>query len=448
MNSRTKGKVGEREFAALLRGHGFDARRGQQFSGGADSPDVVSAALDWLHIEVKRVQNLNLAEACAQAKRDAGGKPWIVAHRKNRGPWFITLESDALYEMLRQSLSHFDLWPFAGPRAVTLDAELFFQFLREIQRRRFTDDFGYVLLPDQATRVNTPDLTFKGGAQVCATQAITDRPTTKTISSRHGAGSEQQQQTTKKEQNSMKIANPNSRFEPCPEFTGRAVIADVTPVRKEQSQFGEQEVFRVVFEVDMEKPDGSRFCVWSRRMTPTLGEKSNLRKFIRGLYGRDLTKPELANYDTEVLVGMGAQLVVVHEHKDGETYANIAACTPDKSGNPLKLSGKYVRVKDRPPKDSAGGQGAPAGNSGYRRTEQPAADGGDLGATKIHVGKCKGLEVRDLSPEQVGALIQNWLPTAKANAKPTADDKRLIAALESWQAALAVTATNDDDVPY
>ena len=199
MNSRNKGKVGEREFAELLRSHGFDARRGQQFAGGTDSPDVVSAALDWLHIEVKRVQQLNLAEACAQAKRDASGKPWIVAHRKNRGPWFITLDSDALYEVLRQSLTHFDLWPFAGPRFVTLDAELFFQFLREIQRRRFTDEFGYVLPPDEATRINTPDLTFKGGAQG------TDRPITKTISSRHGGsatgtGSEQQQQTTKKEQ--------------------------------------------------------------------------------------------------------------------------------------------------------------------------------------------------------------------------------------------------------
>ena len=241
----------------------------------------------------------------------------------------------------------------------------------------------------------------------------------------------------------MKIANPNSRFEPCPECTGRAVLVDVTPLRKEQSQFGEQEVFRVVFEVDMDKPDGSRFCVWSRRMTPTLGEKSNLRKFIRGLYGRDLTKPELANFDTEVLIGMGAQLVVVHEHKDGETYANIAACTPDKSGNPLKPSGKYVRLKDRPPKDGAGGQG------GYRRAEQAGSSGGDMLATKIHVGKCTGLEVRDLSPEQVGALIQNWLPTAKANAKPTADDKRLIAALEHWAVTAANDANKDDDnVPY
>jgi hypothetical protein len=244
----------------------------------------------------------------------------------------------------------------------------------------------------------------------------------------------------------MKIRNPNSKFEACPEFTGRAVIVDVTPIRREQSQFGEQEVFRVVFEVDMEKADGSRYCVWSRRMTPTLGDKSNLRKFIRGLYGRDLTKKEMEDYDTEVLVGMGAQLVVVHEHKDGETYANIAACTPDKSGSPLKPSGKYIRVKDRPAAPAGNGAGALGG--GYRRAQQAGESGDDLLATKIHVGKCKGLEVRDLSPEQVGALIANWLPSAKANAKPSADDKRLIAALESWQASQAGTGNQDDDVPY
>jgi Holliday junction resolvase len=150
MNSRTKGKVGEREFAALLRGHGFDARRGQQFSGGADSPDVVSAALDWLHIEVKRVQNLNLAAACAQAKRDQtksglnGRKKeaWIVAHRRNRQPWMVTLDAEELGRVLHKIAPFLDVWPFVA-RHITMEAELFFQFLRELQRRRHTDEHGY-----------------------------------------------------------------------------------------------------------------------------------------------------------------------------------------------------------------------------------------------------------------------------------------------------------------
>lgn len=104
MNSRQKGKVGEREFASLLREHGFDARRGQQFSGGADSPDVVSEALAWLHVEVKRVQNLNLTDACVQAEGDCGGKPWIVAHRRNHAPWLITMRAETFFQLLRGEL--------------------------------------------------------------------------------------------------------------------------------------------------------------------------------------------------------------------------------------------------------------------------------------------------------------------------------------------------------
>ena len=130
MNSRSKGKRGELEFAAFLRGHGFDARRGQQFAGGTDSPDIVSAALASWHVEVKRVERFNLAKACAQAARDGAGKPWFVAHRLNRGPWFITLDSDACYRLLRRVLPFFDVWPLMGPRPITVDAELFFQFLR------------------------------------------------------------------------------------------------------------------------------------------------------------------------------------------------------------------------------------------------------------------------------------------------------------------------------
>ena len=108
MNARNKGKVGEREFASLLREHGFDARRGQQFSGSPDSPDVVSEALAWLHVEVKRVQNLNLTDACVQAEGDCGGKPWIVAHRRNHAPWLITMRSDFFFRLLRGDFPNCD----------------------------------------------------------------------------------------------------------------------------------------------------------------------------------------------------------------------------------------------------------------------------------------------------------------------------------------------------
>lgn len=246
----------------------------------------------------------------------------------------------------------------------------------------------------------------------------------------------------------MKIKGNNSNFTPCPEYNGKAVCVDVTPLRKRQGQYGESNVFKIVFEVDATREDGSRFCVWSRNFTPTLNEKANFRKFLRGWFGRDLSETELAEFDTETLLGKPAQIVVSHEHKDGEVYANIMACLPDKSGAPLKPSGKFIRAKDRQQGegDGAGAEPQASDGGGYRRSEQPASGGAvDHAAVKVHVGKCAGLELRDLSPEQVQALVERWLPTAKANAKPTADDKRLMAALDWW---VSTQAAADDNVPY
>ncbi len=250
----------------------------------------------------------------------------------------------------------------------------------------------------------------------------------------------------------MKIKGNNSNFEACPEFTGKAVCVDVTPLRKQQSQFGERDVFKLVFEVDLDREDGSRFCVWTHNFTPSLNEKANFRKFLRSWFGRDLMESEMAEFDTETLIGKPAQLVVVHEHKEGQIYANIAACTPDKSGAPLKASGKFTRRKDRQAEPGSNGADAQeAGNGGggsYRRASafaEATADKPDHGAVKVHVGKYTGIELRDLNPEAVQALVDKWLPTAKANAKPTADDKRLVGALEWWEAEKEKA---DDNVPY
>lgn len=106
MNSCNKGKVGEREWRDQLRAAGWtDARRGQQFSGGADSPDVICPRLDFMHFEVKRVEALNLRDATAQAEGDAGGKPWAVAHRRNNAPWLVTVKAEFFFELLRQYTS-------------------------------------------------------------------------------------------------------------------------------------------------------------------------------------------------------------------------------------------------------------------------------------------------------------------------------------------------------
>ena len=90
MNSRQKGKRGELEAAHLLREYGFEARRGQQFSGANGDPDVVG--LPGIHLEVKRVEKLNLEAAMQQSITDARiNEIPIVMHRKNRGQWLVTM---------------------------------------------------------------------------------------------------------------------------------------------------------------------------------------------------------------------------------------------------------------------------------------------------------------------------------------------------------------------
>jgi len=104
MNSRAKGARGERLWRDELRAQGFTARRGQQFSGSPDSPDVVCEELKELHQEVKFVQSLNLDKACEQAERDSRGKPYIVAHRKNNKKWKVTMPSDLFFSLLRDGM--------------------------------------------------------------------------------------------------------------------------------------------------------------------------------------------------------------------------------------------------------------------------------------------------------------------------------------------------------
>ena len=97
INSRQKGARGERECAAYLRSIGIaDCRRGQQFSGSKDSPDVVTSLTN-VHIECKfGVGGLDLGtdlldKAINQARNDKGdAKRWCVLWKPMRKSWRMT----------------------------------------------------------------------------------------------------------------------------------------------------------------------------------------------------------------------------------------------------------------------------------------------------------------------------------------------------------------------
>lgn len=110
INSRSKGARAERQWRDCLRDAGYNARRGQQFSGSPDSPDVVCPDLPWIHWEVKHVEHLNIGAAMDQATGDCGGKMPAVVHRKNQRDFEVNL----CYEDFLRILQHSDLEALAA----------------------------------------------------------------------------------------------------------------------------------------------------------------------------------------------------------------------------------------------------------------------------------------------------------------------------------------------
>ena len=98
--SRDKGQRGELEIASELRQlFGVNARRGQQYCGGGDSPDVVTDLP--IHCECKRCERLSLYPAMRQAIRDAGtDKVPVVFHRQNREEWLAVIRLNDLPELI------------------------------------------------------------------------------------------------------------------------------------------------------------------------------------------------------------------------------------------------------------------------------------------------------------------------------------------------------------
>lgn len=89
--SQRKGRGGELEICRILQAHGIPAEPGQAVSYGS-TPDVVG--VPGIHLEIKRVERLNVPEAMNQAARDSekfqDGAPALF-HRRNRSPWLVTM---------------------------------------------------------------------------------------------------------------------------------------------------------------------------------------------------------------------------------------------------------------------------------------------------------------------------------------------------------------------
>ena len=106
VNSKQKGKRGELEFCHYCMDRGYEnIERSQQYCGIKGDADVVG--IDGLHIEVKRVQKLNIDKAMNQSISDAKEDEMpIVAHRKDRDYWKVTMKAEDFLKIYKVYLNN------------------------------------------------------------------------------------------------------------------------------------------------------------------------------------------------------------------------------------------------------------------------------------------------------------------------------------------------------
>lgn len=76
----------------------------------------------------------------------------------------------------------------------------------------------------------------------------------------------------------------------------------------------------------------------STTQTLSLNSKGKLRPMLESWRGRPFTEGELDGFDLGNLLGVNALLNIVHEPRNGKTYATIKAVTPLAKGMPKKAS--------------------------------------------------------------------------------------------------------------
>lgn len=110
INSKQKGNRWEREFSRILRERGFEARRGQQFSGLEGDADVVHSidlGKHVPHFECKHVEALNQFKAMEQAEQDCINSEDsrnfpVVVHKKNRKEPLVYLRLEDFLNLLEE----------------------------------------------------------------------------------------------------------------------------------------------------------------------------------------------------------------------------------------------------------------------------------------------------------------------------------------------------------
>jgi len=139
---------------------------------------------------------------------------------------------------------------------------------------------------------------------------------------------------------------PESKYTPCPEGLHPAVCCDVIDLGLIEGQYGQKHKVKIRFDVRPEDGESYQMTKW---YTLSLSEKANLRKDLETWRGRKFTAVELGGFDLEKLLGVNAQVQVVHAPgDDGKVYARVLSIIPASRHTPkLRIADDYVREQDR-----------------------------------------------------------------------------------------------------
>ena len=119
-------------------------------------------------------------------------------------------------------------------------------------------------------------------------------------------------------------------------------VVDLGTQKSSNPEFADNKKMTLLFELPFERAvfgdKGEQPRGTSITVTQSLSEKATLRRHLKSWRGRDFTDQELAGFDPKVLIGVNAQLNIVHEKKGDKTYTNIVSIMPLSKGQEKRTS--------------------------------------------------------------------------------------------------------------
>lgn len=108
INSKKKGKKGELYVVNKFKEHGYQCNRTAQFKGNTGRADDIEG-IEYIHAEVKFVENLNINKAMEQAVRDSDASDRkampTVFHKKNYKELMVTMRFEDWIELYNEYYS-------------------------------------------------------------------------------------------------------------------------------------------------------------------------------------------------------------------------------------------------------------------------------------------------------------------------------------------------------